>query len=666
MKKLLVVVPSFVAILFTIVLLTVRHTNAAFNANNLIGDAVFSNSGAMSASDIDAFLNSKPNSCISTNSGFQAKVPSGYSPSTGFTYGNFGSAGQVIATGAQVYGISPKVLLVTLQKEQSLVAGGVNFCNNGDENKYAAAAGYGCPDSGSTYNWSGVSLYKRNGVEHTVTGPTCVNTALKAGFSQQVIRAAWLLKFGQQRSLGNTNWAVVTGNWDNSDDPQTCYGGPMTQGTWHRCPNDTATFYDGYITIDGSATHMDTGGTAALYWYTPHFHGNQIFVSIFDDWFGSTQTNIPYAWAPAAFAGFIDSGRTRPFNRGDGRISIAPGSKAYIRIRAYNNGYQTWTKSRVHLGTSHPQDRCSQFADSSWLAAADCQRIEMTNTSVAPGNIATYDFSLTSPANTGTYRECFNLVAEGITWLNDPNLCFLIDVVNPLGAVSTTKSLTAGQSLAINQSLVSEDAHTSFSLRHDGNLVLLNSFKPMWSTGLLSGAARLVMQNDGNLVLYNSANKPLWDSETNNHPGAFFTLQTDGNAVIYDTSSNPLWATYTNGNPSGLSYIDHSISSSYLYPMQSLRSTNGYHLILQSDGNLVLYSKNRALWSAQTNGKPSAFVAMQGDGNLVIYDKGLHPLWSSGTAGQGKSTMYMQEDGNLVIYNSKGKAIWNTATNGQS
>lgn len=153
---------------------------------------------------------------------------------------------------------------------------------------YAAAMGYGCPDGGSVYSWSGVSLYRRNGVEHTNTGSTCVNSAVKAGFSQQVIRAAWLLKFGQQRSTGNINWAVISGNWDNSDDPQTCYGGPVTQGYRQVCPSGPTSFYDGYRTVDSTAVHMDTGGTAALYWYTPHFHGNQNFISLFEGWFGST------------------------------------------------------------------------------------------------------------------------------------------------------------------------------------------------------------------------------------------------------------------------------------------------------------------------------------------------------------------------------------------
>ncbi len=203
------------------------------------------------------------------------------------------TAGQVITDAAQTYGLNPQVLIVTLEKEQSLVTGRNNFsgyCNNGDQHKYAAAVGYGCPDSATTYSYSGLDLYRRNGVTVSNTGTTCVSSAIKAGFTQQVIRAAWLLKFGQQRSRGNVNWAVIKGNWDNSDDPQSCYGGPTTQGTFAVCPSSAATFHDGYSTIDATAVHMNSGATAALYWYTPHFHGNQVFYDLFTQWFGSTKS----------------------------------------------------------------------------------------------------------------------------------------------------------------------------------------------------------------------------------------------------------------------------------------------------------------------------------------------------------------------------------------
>jgi len=259
-----------------------------FDQNDIIDDSVFNNFNSMSSAQVDSFLNGFPNSCISSNHGFSAPDPTGYNPTNGFLYGGNVTAGKVITDAAQAYSLNPEVLLATLQKEEGLVKGdGPYGCS---ALAISASVGYGCPDSGTSYNYSGVNLYSINGTAVTSVNGTCVNSASKAGFAQQIIHAAWLLKFGQQRSRGNISWAVVKGNWDNSDDPQSCYGGPTLQGTFAVCPSSPATFHDGYYTIDGTSVHMNSGATAALYWYTPHFHGNQNFYTIYTQWFGSTKS----------------------------------------------------------------------------------------------------------------------------------------------------------------------------------------------------------------------------------------------------------------------------------------------------------------------------------------------------------------------------------------
>jgi hypothetical protein len=52
------------------------------------------------------------------------------------------------------------------------------------------------------------------------------------------------------------------------------------------------------------------------------------------------------------------------------------------------------------------------------------------------------------------------------------------------------------------------------------------------------------MQGDGNLVLYDVNNSPRWDSGTWGFPGSFLIMQNDGNLVIYQ-GSTPLWASNT-------------------------------------------------------------------------------------------------------------------------
>jgi hypothetical protein len=107
----------------------------------------------------------------------------------------------------------------------------------------------------------------------------------------------------------------------------------------------------------------------------------------------------------------------------------------------------------------------------------------------------------------------------------------------------------------------------------------------------------------------------------------------------------------------------------HLYPGQELRqgealkSENGGTLILQTDGNFVLYAPDgHAIWASDTEGKPVTRVVFQKDGNLVLRS----PLgygapegrgwWDSGTANRGVTQLVLQTDGNLVWYKGAASA----------
>jgi hypothetical protein len=107
---------------------------------------------------------------------------------------------------------------------------------------------------------------------------------------------------------------------------------------------------------------------------------------------------------------------------------------------------------------------------------------------------------------------------------------------------------------------------------------------------------------------------------------------------------------------------DHLNENESLTKGQSLRSNNGqYQLILQDDGNFVLYGRGRALWASNTNGRAVKNVIMQSDGNLVIYGYP-NAIWAANTDGNPGSRLVVQDDGNVVIYIAR-KAIWATGTN---
>ncbi|HEU4914166.1 MAG TPA: hypothetical protein VFT16_02045 [Candidatus Saccharimonadales bacterium] len=412
--------------------------SAYFNRDRLIDDSIFNNKNSMTAAQIDAFLNAK-GSCLSTNSGFSAPDPTGYSPSGGYTYGGNVSAGTIIYHAAQAYDINPQVILTTLQKEQSLITS--TSCST---NTISKAVGYGCPDSGGSYSYSGLNLYTRNGTTYTSVSGICVNSASKAGFSQQVIRAAWLLKFGQQRSLGNVGWAIIRGSWDNSDDLSSCYSGPMTQGNRKSCPNGQVVYYDGYKTIDGVAVHMDTGATAALYWYTPHFHGNQNFVALFESYFGPTI-------APFYSANY-HSQSSYP--------TLQQGQQTTITLQYKNDGNLPWydtaaagpTTPPVVLATSNPVNRVSEFAGSGWASVsrpattftavyeADGTTLAANQHVVESGQIARYDIQVKVPKDlyVGKYKEYFMPIREGAPgfgwYMGGDTIHMVIDVLTSVGS----------------------------------------------------------------------------------------------------------------------------------------------------------------------------------------------------------------------------------------
>ena len=282
--------PFLLVLLLVSSLVFTPLVGAQFDPNNLIDDSVFSNYNSMSASEIDSFLNSNfPHSCISTNNGFAAPTPTGYTPTTGYTFGSDASVGTIIYDAAQAYQINPQVLITTLEKEQSLVTGS-GGCST---LQYTAAMGNDCPDNITSNNYSGYELYSIHGTAVTSVTGTCVNKQAAAGFSEQVISAAWKLKFFQERSDGNVNWEIVTPQWDNSNDPANCFYPYMTSGYRQGAATGstsctTPTYYDGYTTIDATSVFISNGATGALYTYTPHFPGNENFVAIFSQWFGPT------------------------------------------------------------------------------------------------------------------------------------------------------------------------------------------------------------------------------------------------------------------------------------------------------------------------------------------------------------------------------------------
>lgn len=370
----------------------------------------------------------------------------------------------------------------------------------------------------------------------------------------------------------------------------------------------------------------------------------------------------PYLFQPITQEVYEDAAMTRLVPRYNNIYSVKPGQKAYVKATVRNTGNTTWQKANTLLGTVNPKDRVSAFANSDWVAGWRAARIN--EASVAPGSIGTFTFSITGP-QAEQYTETFKVVVDGVTWIENAMFTFTISAPAPLPAhsFSSNRTLNPGETLQRGQSIFSADKHSILKLRQDGNLELWTNYRKTWESNTAgSGATYLINQpTDGNLVLY-AGTRPVWASNTF-YPGltSKLDLQSDGNLVLY-TNSAPSWSTQT------VTYDQYGLINSdlttdqVLFPGQSLFSSSAfYELRLQDDGNLVIYTPNRAIWSSLTFGQSVDRLILQPDGNMVIYDTSNRPLWSSRTNGLSGGKLTLQSDGNVVFYNLVGP-VWASNT----
>jgi hypothetical protein len=113
---------------------------------------------------------------------------------------------------------------------------------------------------------------------------------------------------------------------------------------------------------------------------------------------------------------------------------------------------------------------------------------------------------------------------------------------------SMANSLEPGETLALNQSLTSPSGVWQLSMQMDGNLVLYRAenMQAVWATNTNGQDVQhaVMQQTDGNFVLYLFNGQPAWASDTAGNPGARLILQDDGNLVVY-LAQRAIWSTGT-------------------------------------------------------------------------------------------------------------------------
>ena len=441
-----------------VILSSPRQASAVYDGGRLIDDPVFLNAASMSAQDVQNFLSARGGAianasfvmdCASTGS------QSEYAYSVlGAPCGQQALASHIIYYAAQVYGVNPRVIIATMQKEQSLIT-----ATNPTNRQYVQAMGYGCPTTGG-----------------------CDDTS---NFLWQIDNGTWVLRWHYERARGNNTWWRTTSSW-------TC----GTEKNFYKpnlYPGQNVNFYDEDNVM--YRTHFITNAaTSAFYCYTPHaynnpqglygrapfgttgryYSGSYNFVYYYDLWFGSSWADA-YSAQPVWQSVFTDSTKTQSLGWG---ATLRTGQTAYVAVAMRNIGNNTWYRQNgsieTMLGTTGGQDRISGFCTGTWTHP--CNRpARLIEASVAPGQTGTFEFPISAPGQPGTYNESFGIVVNGYGYIpNSFTVPFTVEAARnaaqPVWQSVYTDS-TKTQSLGWNATLrAGQSAYAVVHMKNTGNM----------------------------------------------------------------------------------------------------------------------------------------------------------------------------------------------------
>ncbi len=280
-------------------------TGSGFKAGQIISNYLFYNRTAMTQAEIQKFLDAKIGACSNTNCLNVVRTTTVNRPADRTVCGAYTGATRELASTIifkvqQACGISAKVLLVTLQKEQGLVTAKAPTAG-----RLKIAMGYGCPD-------------------------TAACDAKYFGLYNQLYKAAWQFK----RYSTPDQW------------------GGIQPGT------ENVQYHPTKISCSAKRVVVTNNATAALYNYTPYTpnaaalanlngegdscssYGNRNFWVYYTTWFGSTLAGIGDEVIARAFT--TAGGATGPLGAGVAETTCGP---AVTCVKEYAHGVIYWAQA---------------------------------------------------------------------------------------------------------------------------------------------------------------------------------------------------------------------------------------------------------------------------------------------------------------------------------
>lgn len=235
-----------------------------FDPGNIVSDAVFFDGPALSASQIQKFLESKVPTCYKAAGGpeclrnYRQNTPSIAADAYCKAYqgGTNERASTIVAKVAKACGVSAKALIVLMEKEQSLVTAGSSAQYPPTNYKYQKATGFACPD----------------------TAPCDPKFT---GIFYQLYYAA--RQYQRYAAGGFYSWYKLGTNSILVNPKSSC--GRVTVNIKSKATVGLY-FYTPYVPNKAALSNLyGTGDSCSSY-------GNRNFWRIFTDWFGSTQIPV--------------------------------------------------------------------------------------------------------------------------------------------------------------------------------------------------------------------------------------------------------------------------------------------------------------------------------------------------------------------------------------
>lgn len=311
------------------------------------------------------------------------------------------------------------------------------------------------------------------------------------------------------------------------------------------------------------------------------------------------------------------------WNSQSGYLNMKTGEVATIWIKFTNKGTATWFNNGanpVHLGTSNSLDRSSSFYTSSWLATN--RPSTMSEAQVVPGGVGTFTFEVKAPGTTGSYREYFRPVVEGLTWMEDNGVYIDFNVsMNTLtGYTSTIDSQSEDISIAASDTetvwVKLKNTGTATWYNNGSNPVHLGTDKSQdrtskfYNSSWLStnrvaalkeskvmpgsfGTFEFTVKAPSTTGTYTEYFRPVaegltWFNDNNLFWKFTVTSDEDEGEIDLSASSNStgvklVWDKYNDSDIDGYKILKSTTDSSPTYPDQSYRTISEYNTTTYTD-----------------------------------------------------------------------------------